>query len=179
MPSKLDFYIQSYFIDFPIGAHPNTRTVAPNFVLPMACSRAAGTPVQSMTKSKDSSSISCRSFGEIILNPNPKIFWFEENFNAITNNFTFQYCTLYNMKIYLVYVLFLFLIHLPPKQQHFEPLYNEEEWPRDYQLFQNQRSKPFCSFEPYFRYDSIRGECMKWVHTKHLIFMCCLVFYVK
>ena len=76
--SKSDFDIQSYFIDFPIGAQPNTRTVAPNFVLPMACSRAAGTPVQSMTKSKDSSSISCKSFGEMILNPNPKIFLFDE-----------------------------------------------------------------------------------------------------
>ena len=58
---------ETYFMDFPIGAQPKTRTVAPNLVFPMACSNAAGTPVQSITKSNVSSSISPRTEGEIIV----------------------------------------------------------------------------------------------------------------
>ena len=59
-------------MDFPIGAQPNTRTVAPYFVLPIACSSAAGDPVQSITKSKVSSAISPRAVGETTEKFNPK-----------------------------------------------------------------------------------------------------------
>ena len=57
---------------FPIGAHPNTRIVAPNLVFPNACSSAAGDPVQSITKSKVSSFISLRADGEITEKFNPE-----------------------------------------------------------------------------------------------------------
>ena len=73
-------------MDFPIGAQPNTRTVAPNLVFPIACSRAAGDPVQSITKSKVSSSISLRAVGEITEKFSPEMYYIRAYFQALLSS---------------------------------------------------------------------------------------------